>query len=183
MSARSLLSCVGAGLVLGVALPALAQKPTLAPSQMVSPGLLVTRIDTNCAVVRHAITTESAVEVVQRGSTWRVASVSDATVAERTHASVTYAKVWKQAGHYVWAQWITRDAQGNQHADQFCYRPDGSLARARHATTVPALDAVSVKVAYFNTDGSLIRKSATYVVDDPAVYKRVKDLPFFTTLP
>src|SRR5208282_2118781 len=48
---KYLISLLAAAFV-GTTLPASAQ-PTLAPSQMVSPSLLVTRIDVNCRVVQQ----------------------------------------------------------------------------------------------------------------------------------
>ena len=78
---------------------------------------------------------------------------------------------------------VTRGAAGNEHAAQLCFRNDGSLSRVRQATTVAALDGVAVREAYYNTNGALIQKSAAFAVDDPAIYKRVRDLPFFKQLP
>jgi hypothetical protein len=112
-----------------------------------------------------------------------VVATSEGDVALRTHATVTRAQVWKQAGNYVWAHWTTEDAAGNMHVDQLCFRNDGTLARVRQATTVPALDSAAVRQAYYNRDGSVIRKSAAFVVDDPAIVKRVRDLPFYNALP
>jgi len=183
MTLARILLPVGVAASLAFTVPALAQKP-LTPSQMVDPKILVARIDANCAVFRKAVETEAPSEVVRRGSsTWKVTSGPAAASAERVTHNVTYAKIWKQSGNYVWAHWVSHDSSGDQHSTQLCFRSDGTLARARQATTVPSLDAASASQAYYNTDGSLIRKSALFVLDDPAIVKRVANLPFFKLLP
>jgi hypothetical protein len=184
MTVRFAFSCLAAAAGFAVsAAPGLAQQ-TLAPAQMVSPKILVARIDTNCAVFRNAIASVPATDVVRRStSIWKLTSDGDLAVAEKTGGTVSYAKVWKQDGKYVWAHVVTHAAGGNARATQLCFRSDGTLARVRQATTVAGLDAVSARQAYYNVDGSLIRKSTAFVVDDPAIYKAVRSLPFFKILP
>jgi len=153
-------------------------------SQMVDPKILVARIDANCAVFANAIKSQPATDVVRRGTTvWKLASDGDIAVAEKTATVVSYAKVWKQSGNYVWAHVVTHDAKGDARASQLCFRTDGSLARVRQATTIASLNAASARQAYYNVDGSLIRKSAAFAVDDPSIYKAVRSLPFFKILP
>lgn len=155
----------------------------LTPSQKVAPSILVARIDTDCAVFKSAIKTEKPTRVVSvRTSAWTLASDADYTSAEKLHA-YTLAEVWKHAGNYVWARSHTLASGGVKHATQLCFRSDGTLARVRQATTVPALDAASARLAYYNTDGSLIRKSALFEVGDPAIAKHVENLPYFKLLP
>jgi hypothetical protein len=174
------------GLTLAAPLPAGAQATTkpLTPSQMVSPKLLVTRIDTNCAVFKSAIKTQKPTDVIAlKTSLWRLASDSDVVAAKKTHSAYTLAEVWKQAGNYNWIHSYTAGSGGAHHATQLCFRNDGTLARVKQATTVPALDASSARSAYYNTDGSLIQKTAMFEIGDPAIAKRVKDLPYFKLLP
>ena len=166
--------------------PATAQVvPTksLAPSQMVSPDILVARINANCGVTRNFIKTVPAKHVVLTSSTWKLASDSDATVAERTHAAVMIADVWNQNNHYVWVHSHRVAQSGTQHASQLCFRPDGTLARVRQATSVPSLDAASASVEYVNTDGSIIRKVGVIAVNDPTIQKKITSEPFYSVLP
>lgn len=146
---------------------------------MVSPKLLKQRIDTNCYVVHSATKSEKPKDVVLKDSTWQVTTDQDLTVVEHKHLSVTQAEVWKHAGNLVWVHWVTVDAKGNEHATQLCFRNDGSLARARQATTVPSLEGAVSREAYYHSNGTLIDKTSLFSVDDPAIYKRVRDLPFF----
>jgi hypothetical protein len=176
------LLCFGAAMLAITSLAAGAQTPAPLPSsQMVSPKLLVTRIDLNCAVFRNAIKSQPPKDVLLvKASTWKLASADDVVAAERTHASTTHAEVWKQAGNLVWVHWVTHGATGNRHAVQLCFRTDGTLARVKQGTTVPSLDGAAVRQAYYNTNGAVIQKSAMFSVNDPAIYKQVKDLPFFS---
>jgi hypothetical protein len=155
----------------------------LTPSQKVAPGILVARIDTDCAVFKNAIKTEKPTRAVSvRTSAWTLASDSDYAAAAKMR-TYTLAEVWKHAGNYVWARSHTLASGGVKHATQLCFRNDGTLARVRQATTVPALDAASARLAYYNTDGSLIRKSALFEMGDPAIAKHVENLPYFKLLP
>jgi hypothetical protein len=173
------------GLALAATVPALSQMTTkpLTPSQMQPASVLVPRIDANCAVFRSAITSTKPTEVASvHGSTWKVVQGAEATSVEHTHSSVTYAQAWKQAGNFNWIRWATFTSTGVEHATQLCFRADGTLARARQATTLPALDTVSAKQAYFNTDGSVIKVDALFVQNDPTLYKKVRALPFYALL-
>jgi hypothetical protein len=176
-----------AGLALAATVPATAQMPTtkpLTPSQMVSPKLLVQRIDTNCAVFHSAVKTVKPTDVIAlKSSDWKVMDHAAALTAEKTHTTYTLAEVWKQAGNYQWVHGYTVGSGGGHHAVQMCFRNDGTVARIKQAATVPSLDAAGASVAYYNTDGSLIQKTTTFEVNDPLIAKRVKDLPYFKLLP
>jgi len=180
-------TCTLGGLALVASLPVAAQMTTkpLTPSQMVSPDLLVKRIDANCAVFHQATLSQAPTEVANINSTsWAlVKTASDASKVENMHAAVTYAKVWKQAGNLVWAHWVTAAKSGATHAVQLCFRSDGTLARVRQAGTIPALEAAGSRVGYYNTDGSLIFRDAAYAIDDPMAVKKVKSLPFYSIVP
>ena len=183
--ARCILSLL-AILVAFASLPTAAQvtpAKTLAPSQMVSPDILVNRINVNCGVTRNFIKTISPKHVVLTNSTWKLASDSDVTVAERTHASVMIADVWKQNNHYVWVHSHRIAQTGTQHATQLCFRPDGTLARIRQASSIPSLDAASAHIVYVNTDGSIIRSIGVVVMDDPTIQKKITSEPFYSVLP
>ena len=161
----------------------LAHSPA-ARAQAVDPKVLVAQIDTNCAVFAKAIRSEPPSDVVRRGtSLWKIASDGDVAVAEKAGTAVTYAKVWKQAGNYVWAHVVTRDSNGDARATQLCFRADGSLARVRQATTISKLDGAAARTAYYGRTGTVIAKGSAFSVDDPAIYTSVRNLPFFKILP
>jgi hypothetical protein len=133
--------------------------------------------------VANAIKSQSpAAVVVQATSNWKVSSDADATVAERQNAARSIARLWKQAGNYVWLHEVARNANGDKHATQLCFRNDGTLARARVGSTFAESDLAAGQQAYFNTDGSLIGTVAI-ATDDPLIVKRVQQLPFFSMLP
>src|SRR5271166_2271357 len=158
-----------AGFAFATTVPAPAQvaqmttKP-LTPSQMVSPSILVQRIDANCAVFKSALVNTTPTEVASiHGSTWQVIDAAHKTSVENTHKSVTYAQAWKQAGNLQWVRWATFGSSGAERATQLCFRNDGTLARARQAGTLPDLDSVRIRQAYFNTDGSVIKMDSLFV--------------------
>ena len=177
--------CFATGVALFGTQSAFAQptKP-LNESDRVSSALLVTRIDANCAVVKAATRTVSPSEVVASATTkWKAVPASDDVTLEREKTHLAHARIWKQAGHYVWVHWTSYDTRGNKHVDQFCFRSDGTLARVRQATTVPALETALGREAYYNRDGSLIKKTIAFDTSDPGVvYKHVRDLPFYPAL-
>ncbi|HTJ25218.1 MAG TPA: hypothetical protein VMA36_03545 [Candidatus Limnocylindria bacterium] len=167
--------------IAGLAAPAAAQttKP-LTPSQMVSPDILVKRIDLNCQVFHNAIQTVQPTEVAAiQAASWTVVDAAHKQQVESMKDHVWIVQVWKQAGNLNWVHSARLDARGARHATQLCFRNDGTLARARQATTIPGLDAASARQAYFNTDGSVIRASSLFEVNDPAIGKRVDALPYF----
>jgi hypothetical protein len=173
-------------LAFGTSAPVAGQTPTtkpLTPANMVSPKLLVERIDTNCVVFKSAIKTVKPTDVIAEKKTWRLASADEASTARAHLTAYTLAEVWKQAGNYNWIRSYTVGSGGGHHAVQMCFRNDGTLARVRQGATIPALDASGSSVAYYNTDGSVIRKSATFSVNDPLIARRVRDLPYFNVLP
>jgi hypothetical protein len=166
-------------------LPASAQttKP-LTPANSVSPHLLVTRIDTNCAVFKSAIKSQKPTRVIAlHSTTWQLASDSDVAVAQKQHASYAVAEVWKQAGNDNWIRALRVGQNGGTHATQLCFRNDGTLARVKQAATFPDLDASASRVAYYNTNGSLIQRTTVFDLTDPSIAKRVKDLPYYKILP
>lgn len=144
----------------------------------------VKAIDGDCNAIDMAIMALKPVHVMLQASTWKVVADADWVAAQQTHASVTFVDAWKQGSNYAWVHSHTFDASGNQRATQLCFRQaDGSLQRARQAGTVPALDAAGAQEAYFAPDGSLIVKVGAFEVNDPAVAKSVKALPFYANLP
>ena len=175
-----------AALVILTSLPAAAQvvpEKSLAPSQKVSPDILVNRIDVNCGVTKNFIKTVKPKHVALQSSTWKLVSDSDEVVAERTHAAVMLADVWSMNNHYVWVHSHTIAQGGAQHATQLCFRTDGTLARIRQATNIPATDTSAAKVAYYNTDGSLIRSVGIIATNDPTIQKKITAEPFYSVLP
>jgi hypothetical protein len=180
---RSIAPCAFA-LLLGVGAVASAQetKP-LTPSQQVAPEILVQRIEVNCLTSKNARAYEKPINVALRQSTWAVVSDADYAAADQTHAVTALAQAYKRDGKYVWVQSHSWTQNGSQRATDLCFRPDGTLARVRQASSIPALDAAGVRVAYFNTDGSVIKSSSQFVAADPAIKKRLADEPFFSVLP
>ena len=181
---RTTAALAGALFVL-CALPAAAQIKTspLTPSQKVAPKYLVARIDTNCQVFADAVKSQTPTMVAAVASQpWAVVDSTKQASVIKLHQNAWIAQVWKQAGNYVWVHSNRFDTQGNEHATQLCFRADGSLARVRQATSLPDLDVAGSRTAYYNTDGSLILATATFVKNDPAIAKKIADEPFMKPL-
>jgi hypothetical protein len=179
------IAALGAVCALAAA-PAIAQQaaPTLPPAQMVSPQILVARIDQNCGVYHSATQTERPTDIIEvKTNVWKIVADKDIAAAEKSNSFTTYAKVWKQAGNYVWIHEVTTGAKGGRHATQLCFRTDGTVQRIRQALTIPALDTASATAAYYRSDGSLIQKTSLFEENDPAIAKKIAALPFYKNLP
>jgi hypothetical protein len=151
---------------------------------MASSATTIKQIDTECNAIQNAIMALHPVHVVLIRNHWKVLSDADYAVAEKTTKSITLVDAWKQGNNYAWIHSHSIDARGNQHATQLCFRQsDGTLERARQATTVPGLRAASASQAYYSPSGSVIQKTALFEANDPAIAKRVKALPFYNVLP
>jgi hypothetical protein len=160
--------------------------PTPARSQpgMQSVPAQVKAIDTECNAISDAILALKPVELVFAKSNWKIASDQDVTVAERTHASVTIVDVWKQGKSYAWVHSHSYDQKGNQTATQLCFRQsNGTLERARQATTVADLNGAASARAYYAPDGTVLMKTETFEVNDPAIAKKITALPYYKDLP
>jgi hypothetical protein len=141
-------------------------------------------IDTECNAISDAILAIKPVQLVFAKSNWKVASDEDVAVAERTHASVTIVDVWKQGKNYAWIHSHSYDQKGNQTATQLCFRQkDGTLERARQAGTVADLNGAAAASAYYASDGTVLMKTETFEVNDPAIAKKVTALPYYKELP
>jgi hypothetical protein len=150
------------------------------PSQKVA----IQRIDANCSAIQNAIMALKPTHLAFVSSKWKVLSDAQYTVAEKTHASITLVDVWKQGSNYAWVHSHTFDSSGNQRATQLCFRQvDGSLQRVRQATTVPGLSEASAQMAWFNSGGGLIEKTAVFEMNDPAIAKKISALPYYSVLP
>lgn len=144
----------------------------------------VSDIDTECNAIQNAVMALTPVHLAYQSSHWNVLSDADYTVAQRTKTSVTFADVYKQGNKYAWVHTHTFDSKGNQRATQLCFRQsDGTLERARQATTVPELSAASAKQAYYSSDGKIIQKTALFEEKDPDIAKSISALPFYASLP
>ena len=161
------------------------QVPTkpITPAQEVSPQIRVAQINVTCDTMVQQQKLTKPVHVVYKSSTWAVVSDPAVVAADRTSATVIFADVWKQNGKYVWVHAHRVNQSGTQRATQLCFRTDGTLARAKQAETIPALDAAGAFVAYFNTDGSIVEKVGAFEENDPALAKLVKSLPYYANLP
>src|SRR5271165_3947840 len=166
---------------LALSLPAIAQMTTkpLTPSQMVDPQILVARIEQNCGVFHTAIQTEQPTDVMLKTNVWNLVKDADITAAEKALSATTYAKVWKIGGNYNWIHAVTIGSKGGHNALQLCFRNDGTLARVKSATTIPALDLAGAHTAYYNTNGSLIQRTGEVSVNDPSFAMKVKSLPYY----
>jgi hypothetical protein len=157
--------------------------PTIVHAQNDQPAP-VKQIDTECNAIQNAVMALKPIHVLLQSGTWKVASDGDVAVAERTHAAVTIADVWKQGKSFAWVHSHSFDQQGNQRATQLCFRQkDGTLARVRQATSVPALSNAGAEQAFFAPDGTMIQASAAFEANDPMVAKQVTALPFYKVLP
>ena len=160
---------------------------TRAPAAPTPPPAIqkqVMAINTDCSAIQNAVMALKPIHFVYAKSTWKVASDQDVTVAERTHASVTIADIWKQGKNYAWVHSHSYDQKGNQSATQMCFRQsDGSLERAKQAADVPSLNGADAAIGYFTPGGSVIFKSQLFEVNDPKLAKKISELPFYKELP
>jgi hypothetical protein len=164
----------------GIALPAHAASS----GAMSSDAAAIKQIDGDCNAIQSAITALHPIHVVFINSKWKVLDDASYTIAEKTTKSVTLADVWKQGKSYAWIHSHTIDAHGNQRATELCFRQsNGSLERARQATTIPGLHAASASQAYYASNGSIIEKTSAFEANDPAIAKTIEALPFYSVLP
>jgi hypothetical protein len=144
----------------------------------------VKAIDTDCMAIQNATMALHPVHLALVQSKWNVLSDADYAIAQQTRASITLVDAWKAGKNYAWIHSHSFDAQGNQRATQLCFRQsDGTLERARQATTLPDLDSAAAKVAYFASDGSVIFAAGAFDQNDPALSKTIASLPFYSALP
>lgn len=143
----------------------------------------VAAINSECSAISLAVMALKPVHVVLVSGQWKVVSEGDFTMAEKTHSAVMFVDAYKQGKNYALIHSHTFGQGGAQRATELCFRQsDGSLERAKQAETVNALAAADA-TAYFASDGTLLEKTATYAENDPAVSKKVADLPYFSSLP
>lgn len=143
----------------------------------------VAAINSECNAISLAVMALKPVHVVLAGGTWKVMSEGQYTVAENTHTAVMFVDAYKQGKNYALIHSHTFGQNGAQRATELCFRQsDGTLERAKQAETVNALAAADA-TAYFASDGTLLEKTATFAENDPAVTKKVADLPYFSSLP
>ena len=154
------------------------------PAAAQTAGDMVKQIDTDCQAIQNATMALAPAHLALVAGTWRVFSEGDYAVVEQTHKSIAFADVWKQGSNPAWVSGHSFNANGDQRAVQLCYRQaDGTLERAKQAATAPGLDAASAEVAYFGSDGSVVQKTSLFEVNDPALAKKITDLPFYNVLP
>ena len=158
--------------------------PVAAENAMTSDAAAVKAIDSDCSAIHDATMALKPIHVMLAGSTWKIVKDADWTVAQRTHASVTFVDAWKQGKSYAWIHAHSFDQSGNQRAAQMCFRQkDGSLQRVKQAGTLADADAAESQKAYYASDGKLIMKTATFEVNDPLVAKKIQNLPYYKNLP
>jgi ligand-binding SRPBCC domain-containing protein len=144
----------------------------------------VKQIDSDCSAIQSATMALKPIHFALISSKWKVMSDADYTVAEQTHASVAFADVWTQGKNPAWVHSHTFTASGTQRATQLCFRQaDGTLERVRQAATVDDLGGAAAEQAYYASDGTVIQKTSLFAVNDPAIAKKVADLPFYSMLP
>jgi hypothetical protein len=175
--ARGVTASVLAALILA------AGAPTIVHAQNDQSGT-VKQIDTECNAIQNAVMALKPIHVLLASGTWKVVSDGDVAIADRTHAAVTIADVWKQGKSFAWVHAHSYDQQGNQRATQLCFRQkDGTLERARQATTVSDLSSASAQQAFYAPDGTVIQSTSAFEMNDPMVAKQVTALPFYKVLP
>jgi hypothetical protein len=175
---RKVASTLFAALIVAVPAAARSQQNAGAAANQVK------AIDADCSAIQNAIMALHPVHVALIQSKWKVLSDADWTLAQQTRASITFADAWKATSGYAWIHSHSFDAQGNQRATQLCFRQnDGTLERARQATTIPDLNAASAQEAYFASDGTLIFQVGAFDQNDPALSKTIQALPFYSNLP
>jgi hypothetical protein len=151
---------------------------------MAADDAAVKQIDTDCLAIQNAVMALHPVHLAYQASQWKVLSDADYAIAERNHELIAFIDAWKQGDSYAWIHAHSFNEQGTQRATQLCFRQkDGSLERARQATTIPGLSSANAQQAYFASDGTVIQKSDLFEMNDPAIAKQVKDLPFYKALP
>lgn len=144
----------------------------------------IKQIDTDCSAIQDAVMALKPVHVAYQSGKWLVLSDADATAAMRTSDKLMFADVYKQGDSYAWIHAHSVNQQGTQRATQLCFRQsDGTLERARQATTIPELSAASAQQAYYSSDGSLIQKTKLFEENDPMIAKTIRSLPFYAVLP
>jgi len=141
-------------------------------------------IDTDCLAIQDAVMALQPIDLIYAKSTWKIATDAEVTVAERTKASITIANVWKQGKNYAWVHSHSWDQKGNQSATQLCFRQsDGSLERVKQAVDIPGLNGSGARVGYYASNGTLIYKVGLFEENDPAIAKKVTELPYYKQLP
>jgi hypothetical protein len=167
----------GAALVAGALL-------TSAATAQTSNAAAIAAINTECNAIQDAVMALHPVRVAYRSGQWLVVSDAQYMAAEKVGASLTLADAYKQGSKFAWVQSHTFDSSGKQRATQLCFRQsDGTLERARQATTEPSLAAAAAEQAYYSSDGKLIQKTALFEQNDPMLAKKIAALPFFAVLP
>jgi hypothetical protein len=182
---RSWRNVVMVAALLAAAIPVVAL-----PAKASSTGAMATnapeikQINTECSAIQNAIIALHPVHLVFINSKWKVLDAAGYVVAEKTTKSITLVDAWKQGKNYAWIHSHSIDAHGNQRATQLCFRQsDGTLERARQATTIPGLQAASASQAYYATNGRIIQKTSAFEANDPAIAKKIEGLPFYSVLP
>jgi hypothetical protein len=164
----------------GISLPARASTT----GTMATDAAAIKPINTECNAIQTAILALHPIHVALINSQWKVLDAGGYMAAEKTTKSITLVDAWKQGKNYAWIHSHSIDAHGNQRATQLCFRQsDGTLERARQATTVPGLQAASASQAFYASNGSIIQKTSAFEMNDPAIAKTIKALPFYNVLP
>jgi hypothetical protein len=169
--------------ILCVAVVAVAALTATAKSQTSVPAPIA-QIDSECNAIQDAVMALHPIRVAYKSGTWVVLSEADYAVAAQINKSIALADVYQQGTKYAWVQAHSFDASGKQRATQLCFRQsDGTLARARQATSTPDLAAASAQQAYYSSDGTVLQSTALFEVNDPMIAKKIEALPFYSVLP
>ncbi len=174
------------GAVILSALVTMLAVPTAAQSTgaMSADAAAMKAIDSDCLAIHEATMALHPIHLELLASKWKVLSDADFAVAERTRTSITLVDVWKQGKNPAWVHAHTFTQSGDQRATQLCFRQkDGTLQRAKQATTLANIDGASAKIAYYTSSGKVILKAAAFEENDPMLAKTVANLPFYKDLP
>ena len=149
---------------------------TIAPSRaQTGDTSAIKSIDTECNAIQDAVMALKPLRLALQSDKWVVVADANAIAAVQTDAKATFADVYKQGNNYAWVHTHSLNDKGTQRATQLCFRQsDGTLERARQASTIPDLAAASAQQAYYTSDGKLIQKTQLFEENDPMLAKTMR---------
>jgi hypothetical protein len=165
-------------LVTALPVPAHAVENPRSFGRDVSASVLINRIDLDCDTANGETKLRKPTKILRFGAAASDAGSNSGLHAdEPADASAGVVEIWRRAGNYVWIRSQSTNSQGVEQATQLCFRNDGTLARIRQATSVPALDSDSAREAYIDEDGSLILATLGFRMMGEMTTLTIEELP------
>jgi hypothetical protein len=159
-----------------------------ATAPLVPTGILMARIDTDCAVYKSVTKDKPAALLAAfsagTGPQWKVYNEAGFTQLVRSPGKqlVGTARVWKHNGKVFWVEvHSTNVYTDTKHKASYCYRLNGTLARVRRGTVWE--DATRVRSVYLDDKGNIIGGTLMANAGDVTLYKTVETLPFHALIP